>query len=440
MANQQLIQGELFAATGGLKDGGFLDVGSIVGAELEKANKGIQAGRERAAQLIKQQVAKAKAVDKQIAGYVNKMKSDVDLTGVSPEQQMVIQRYLIDQKNEYVKAANEIVNYSASDPEYLRYADIMNSVNNSFVNLSNTLKTYKANQAEFVDDFQNNRLSNGDLSRKKQAGEIYDPLTTFSIENGDFVFNTSDGTKVNFRDFKNPAEKAFKTATSIADISNRVYKAGAKLNSTQASSIRLQLEEAFTTNPDALRSIATDGFFTGQPMAIDQEDLKDAENIDELQKLVIDQLMEGISASALQGYNDKQAKISPRGSSSTTLGPDGAKFSRSYEKTKFENGIEQDHYKGADGKMYYRPVGAPMEAYSLTPYTAETAAKWTGKTTPVKTDKPTDTESNSPTGVNTIDPDIMAEAEKFIKKRYPKLKEGSQEFVDKVMEKYNSLK
>ena len=163
MANQQLIQGELFAATGGLKDGGFLDVGGIVGAELEKANKGIQAGRERARRLIKEQEVKAKAVDKQIAGYVNKMKSNVDLTGVSPEQQKAIQSYLVNQKNEYVKAANEIVNYSASDPEYMQYADIMNSVNNSFVNLSNTLKTYKANQAEFVDDFQNNRLSNGDL-------------------------------------------------------------------------------------------------------------------------------------------------------------------------------------------------------------------------------------------------------------------------------------
>ena len=77
MANQQLIQGELFAATGGLKDGGFLDVGGIVGAELEKANKGIQAGRERARRLVKEQEVKAKAVDKQIAGYVNKMKSTI---------------------------------------------------------------------------------------------------------------------------------------------------------------------------------------------------------------------------------------------------------------------------------------------------------------------------------------------------------------------------
>jgi hypothetical protein len=416
MANQQLIQGELFAATGGLKDGGFLDVGGIVGAELEKANKGIQAGRERARRLIKEQEVKAKAVDKQIAGYVNKMKSNVDLTGVSPEQQKAIQSYLVNQKNEYVKAANEIVNYSASDPEYMQYADIMNSVNNSFVNLSNTLKTYKANQAEFVDDFQNNRLSNGDLVRKKQAGEIYDPKTIFSIENGDFVFNTSDGNKVNFRDFKNPSEKAFKTATSIANIANTVYKAGAKLNPTQASSIRLQLEEAFNTNPDALRSIAADGFFNGQPMAINQEALNNVENTDELQAIVIDQLMEGISSSALQGYNDKQAKINRENRLNTS----------GYRSPEVMTLTSAQSPTGKAGKFF---VYAPKDPTGEKVYVPVSA-----------TDNSNPTTTTTPTPTPTIDPDIYGEAEKFVKKTYPKLKEGSQEFADKVMEKYNSLK
>ena len=364
--------------------------------------------------VFKQEI-KAKAVDKQIAGYVNKMKSNVDLTGVSPEQQKAIQSYLVNQKNEYVKAANEIVNYSASDPEYMRYADIMNSVNNSFVNLSSTLKTYKANQAEFVDDFQNNRLSNGDLVRKKQAGEIYDPKTNFSIENGDFIFSTSDGKKVNFRDFKNPSEKAFKTATSIATIANTVYKAGAKLNPTQASSIRLQLEEAFNTNPDALRSIAADGFFNGQPMAINQEALNNVENTDELQTIVINQLMEGISASALQGYNDKQSKINQRSGSSTSgyKSPE-TKYLTSTESPTGKAGNFAIYLpKDPNGKIKYVPIGGTNNS------------------------NPTPTPTTTPT--STIDVDIMGEAEKFIKKTYPDLKEGTQEFTDKLMKKYNSL-
>ena len=252
MANQQLIQGELFAATGGIKDGGFLDIAGTVGAELKEVNNYMTSARDNRQRVIKEAQAKAKAVDNQIAGYVNKMKSNVDLTGVPPAQQKAIQGFLIDQKDQYVQAANEIVKYSASDPEYMYYADIMNSVNNSFVNAANTLKTYKASQTEFIDDFQNGRLSDGDLALKKQAGEIYSPTATFTVENGDFIFTDSSGNKVNYRDFKNPANKAYKTATSIANIANTVYKSGAKLAPTQEATIRLQLEEAFNTDPNAL--------------------------------------------------------------------------------------------------------------------------------------------------------------------------------------------
>ena len=246
MANQQLIQGELFAATGGVKDGGFLDIAGTVGAELKEVNNYMTSARDNKQKVIKEEQAKAKAVDKQIAGYVNKMKSNVDLTGVPPAQQKAIQSFLIDQKDQYVQAANEIVKYSASDPEYMHYADIMNSVNNSFTNAANTLKTYKASQTEFIDDFQNGRLSDGDLALKKQAGEIYSPDAKFTVENGDFIFTDSSGNKLNSRDFKNPANKAYKTATSIANIANTVYKSGAKLSQTQAATIRLQLEEAVT--------------------------------------------------------------------------------------------------------------------------------------------------------------------------------------------------
>jgi hypothetical protein len=56
------------------------------------------------------------------------------------------------------------------------------------------------------------------------------------------------------------------------------------------------------------------------------------------------------------------------------------------------------------------------------------------------TNNTNNTSTTTTTPTPTIDVDIYGEAEKFIKKTYPNLKEGSQEFADKVMEKYNSLK
>jgi len=415
MANQQLIQGELFAATGGIKDGGFLDIAGTVGAELKEVNDYMTSARNNRQRVIKEEQAKAKAVDKQIAGYVNKMKSNVDLTGVPPAQQKAIQGFLIDQKDQYVQAANEIVKYSASDPEYMYYADIMNSVNNSFVNAANTLKTYKASQTEFIDDFQNGRLSDGDLALKKQAGEIYSPDATFTVENGDFIFTDSSGDKLNYRDFKNPANKAYKTATSIANIANTVYKSGAKLSQTQAATIRLQLEEAFNTDPNALRSIAADGFFTGQPMAISQEQLNDAANIDELQDIVINQILTGISASADQGYKDKLFK-NPPGDTNGYKSPE-TKYLTSTESPTGKAGNFAIYLpKDPNGKIKYVPIGGTNNS------------------------NPTQTTTTTTTPPPTIDVDIMGEAEKFIKKTYPELKEGTQEFTDKLMEKYNSLK
>ena len=416
MANQQLIQGELFAATGGIKDGGFLDIAGTVGAELKEVNNYMTSARDNRQRVIKEEQAKAKAVDKQIAGYVNKMKSNVDLTGVPPAQQKAIQSFLIDQKDQYVQAANEIVKYSASDPEYMYYADIMNSVNNSFVNAANTLKTYKASQTEFIDDFQNGRLSDGDLALKKQAGEIYSPDAKFTVENGDFVFTDSSGNKLNYRDFKNPANKAYKTATSIANIANTVYKSGAKLSQTQAATIRLQLEEAFNTDPNALRSIAADGFFTGQPMAISQEQLNDAANIDELQDIVINQILTGISASADQGYNEKMAKQRKGNGNNPT---------KQYKtpETKYLTSKEAPNGKAGNYAVYlpYNP-GDPIKYVAIGGGSGEP----TTTTTPTLPD-------------NNVNNEKMKLAEDFIKSKYKNLKPGSKEFTDKLMEKYNSL-
>jgi len=123
--------------------------------------------------------------------------------------------------------------------------------------------------------------------------------------------------------------------------------------------------------------------------------------------------MQGISASALQGYNDKQSKIN-RGSGSSTSGyksPE-TKYLTSTESPTGKAGNFAIYLpKDPNGKIKYVPIGG------------------TNNSNPTPTTTPT----------STIDVDIMEEAEKFIKKTYPDLKEGTQEFTDKLMEKYNSL-
>jgi len=303
MGNQSLITGAKYAAAGGDESGGFFNAGD----SIANATKNIKSGSDNIANRIAAQKAKAKTINNKIGGYINKMKSDVDLTGISPEQQKQIQKFLIEEKSVYVEAANKIAGLDPNDPAYLEQADIMTSVNNSFQNLSNNLKVYKENQAEFVDDFKNNRLSNGDLVTKGEASIIYDPTTLFDIKAGELIFN-ADGKEINFRDFQNPAPKAFKTATSIMTMANTLYSNGQKMTPLKEQTIRLQLEEAFNINPNAARSLATDGFFDGQPMAIDPELMNNAEDAEAFQTEVINSLLKGLGTTAEDGYKEKLRK------------------------------------------------------------------------------------------------------------------------------------
>lgn len=305
MANQSLISGEKYAVTGGNQQGGFIDIADTMSKPLQQASEGIeQVNRERQVKLQKEE-AKAKAIDAKIGGYIGKMKSDIDLVGISAEQQASIRNFLLSEKAKYVEAANAIVNYSASDPEYLQLTEVMNGVNNSFANLANNIKVYKENQINFVDDFKNGVISNGDLVSKSQASTIYDPTEAFKIEGGDLIFNV-DGSDINFRDFKNPAGKAYKTADSIMKIANSLYAKGQKLTPLQIQTVRNQLDEQLSTNPDSIKSLIADNLLASTRLDIDPDMVNNVADSGELKELVLNKLLEGIQQTANAGYAEKQ--------------------------------------------------------------------------------------------------------------------------------------
>lgn len=394
-----IIKGEQYAITGGNPNGGFLDVGAVVGEAADKVLKVVDKERAQAQVASNRRRVEAEKANRRISSYLSKMKSGSDIEGLNKEQNKVIKDFLVNKKNTYVQAANKLATMSPGDAGYMEQVDIMNSVNQDITNLSNISKTYKLNQKDLLEDYQENLLSMGDPLKLNQAASIYDPSAIFSLdENGSMIFDVN-GQKIDYADFNNPAPKATSSATSILKLTDNVYnssfKSGQALNQYKLANIRSQIEEVVGGNPDIARSLVMDKLLTNTPLAIDEEDYNDP---DKLQTTLVNDIMEGILAASNKGVSDYNGKNGRTGIDSAYMGPDGAKFSRSYEKTKFKNGIEQDHYKGADGKMYYRPVGAPMEAYSLTPYTAETAAKLTGTSTPTKTDKPTETNTSTPMG------------------------------------------
>jgi len=309
MANRALILGEKYAITGGNEDGGFLDIAAAMqpGMEIsEKVFQGIQdrallaEEAKKAAKLAEEQ--KIAATNEKVGGLLSQMQSNIDLTGISADQQKNITDFLTTKKQEYIEAANAIAEYDVTDPEYMQYADVMQQVNNQFQTLANNLKVYKENQADFISDGYENRLSMANTGAVDQAAYMYNKTTPFTVDNGNLMFNY-EGETINYTDYKNPSLKAFGTADAIMKIANNVHKTKQKLTDYQKSSIRLQLTDAFSQNPNALRSIVVDKLLTDGLLDIDYSVYSDPSKTAELQEEVISQLVGSMEKIALDSYN-----------------------------------------------------------------------------------------------------------------------------------------
>lgn len=358
MANRALILGENYAITGGNKDGGFLDIAGAMRPGMEISEK-VMAGIQKRKDAIAQQAAAAKQAEEQkiaatnqkVGALLGQMQSNVDLTGISADQQKNITEFLTAKKQEYIDAANAIAEYDVTDPEYMEYADIMQQVNNQFQALANNLKVYKENQTEFISDGYENRLSMANTKAIDQAAYMYDKSTPFMIDNGNLIFNY-EGENINYTDYKNPSLKAFGTADAIMKIANNVHKTKQKLTDYQKSSIRLQLTDAFSQNPNALRSIVVDKLLTDGLLDIDYSVYSDPTKTAELQDEVIRQLISSMEKIALDSYN---AANPPKPTGGMQLEASEMAYNKSILKSLAEGttGISSKLYDGETGNKSF---------------------------------------------------------------------------------------
>ncbi len=311
MANKTLILGEQYAITGGNQQGGFLDIAGAMQPAINRIDKiaaAQQRGRARA-RLLEQR--KIDATNQKVGKLLANMQSNIDLEGISPEQQKNITSFLSMKKQEYIDAANMIANYDVTDPQYMEYADIMQNVNNQFVALANNLKAYKQDQAAFITDGYENRLSNSNPNNVDQAAYMYDRSTPFDISSGNLIFNYN-GEKINYSEYQKPTLKAFKTADSIMQMANKIHKTKQKLSDYQKASIRLQLVDAFSQNPNALRSIVVDKLLTEDILDIDYNLYNDPSKTAELQEEVINQIIGSLEDVANKSFEASQRTNPPK--------------------------------------------------------------------------------------------------------------------------------
>lgn len=254
--------------------------------------------------------SKIQAVNSSISTSMGKMKSDVDLTAYSPEEQKNIRVFLTSQRSKYANAANALAQIEdTSSPQYQHYVDVMNSVNNSFSNLKNQLDAYKSDKVQFAEGVRTGMYSEGNNEEQYgMAATIYGfsdgekVNAPFEIgDNGNLGFNLN-GQYMAYNDFEEPFVKDYKVASGILKQTADLYKNHTLLQGPQKDMLRLNLM-ASLSDPNTIKSLVSDFESEGLNFSdVPLDDMEVAKN------MIVDRIMNSYTEVAAQGKAEYDAR------------------------------------------------------------------------------------------------------------------------------------
>ena len=254
--------------------------------------------------------SKIQAVNTSISTSMGKMKSDVDLTAYSPEEQKNIRVFLTSQRSKYANAANALAQIEdTSSPQYQHYVDVMSGVNNSFSNLKNQLDAYKTDKVQFAEGVRTGMYSEGnDEGQYGTAATIYGfsdgekANAPFEIgDNGNLGFNIG-GEYMAYNDFEEPFVKDYKVASGILSQTADLYKNHTLLQGPQKDMLRLNLM-ASLSDPNTIKSLVSD--FESEGLNFSDIPLDD---MDAAKDMIVDRIMNSYTEVAAQGKAEYDAK------------------------------------------------------------------------------------------------------------------------------------
>lgn len=309
--NNALIQGAAIAAPR------FTDVGGAFSAGVNSsiAGQGVPTSSKKR--------DKINEVNTTVKGYIDSLNSEMDLVGLSQDEQNSIRGYLFNKKMEYSNLANQIAQIDATSPYYTELKNKMDGIKTSFYTLANQVNGFKERKAQYLDDFNAGRLSKGNNPEAyEKAANVYGGGALSIDPNGELYIITNGGNDfVRYSEIKDPFLKDFNIATKIAEQSNNLYKAGMPLDGPKEMLLRNGLISMLSED-GALESAVEDGLISGKPLDVD---LDAYENREQAIEAVANLFLQGYRDTAKAGAREKEARINknkPTPSATTANMPD----------------------------------------------------------------------------------------------------------------------
>lgn len=327
--NQALITGAGKAAKK------FTDVGGAFSAGINSSLQG------QPISSTQNKRNKINEVNSTVKGYVDTLNSEMDLVGLSQDEQNSVRGYLYNKKMEYANLANQIAQVDATSPYYMELKSKMDGIKSSFLALGDQVKNFKERKAEYLDDFESGRLSKGNNPEKyEEAAKVYAGGALSIDPNGEIYIVTDGGNELKrYADIKDPFLKRFDVANKILEQNEKLHSAGVPLNEQKEMLLRNNLE-ALLSEDGALESAIEDGLIGGKPLNLDIDAFPTRE---EAINAATDLFLQGYRDSAAQGTRLKQSKINKNNPSQTTS-------NQQVDLSK------QTGYSERDRKVYYNKI------------------------------------------------------------------------------------
>ena len=277
----------------------------------EAMQQGLNSSLQAAAINRSKQIAKKQKINATVAGYIDGLNSEIDLTQLTGEQQGAVTNFLVENKNTYARAASEIAKIDdATDPRYMELREQMNGVQNSFKNLAGQVNAFKEDKIAYLKDFDDRRISDGNgIGSLASAAKIYTDQGNIGVgKGGNLNFWDADKEEyTNYANVQKPFLKDFKSANNILSLNESVYSAGSSLSGARQNMIRNKLKNMISSGGrDTLLSLASDDFLIEGGLNLSDPSLFDPANQDLLQDAVLNSYMDALSDTAAQGARDKK--------------------------------------------------------------------------------------------------------------------------------------
>tara|TARA_B100001059_G_scaffold174761_1_gene175113 strand:- start:3350 stop:4675 length:1326 start_codon:yes stop_codon:yes gene_type:complete len=294
----------------------FLDVGAAFNKGLMMATRGGTISTNNPVGAVKNNY------ESKIENYLNNLPQGADLTKVPDAYRNDVQKFLMGQKQNYVKLSRELSQYEVGSNRYIDLQGQMNNISNSFKNLNSQLANYSEKKVELMNNIKKKTTS---LYGENQANvnllsNIFSEEYPISIDEFGRISFIGDDKVLKYEDIPSYNTKEYKLSEAITDMSVKAYTSGKKMlkGGIMYTKYKNDITSAIDQGGKAsLMSLIHDGLVGKTKMISDPyiaENVKAYEsgaiNFEALRDVVVDNYMDVVVRNSNTGYKARQVAAS----------------------------------------------------------------------------------------------------------------------------------